>query len=82
MNADHNILWRAPAPAIYLLWFALLGCNSIIVINIGGVTRQAAGVNTPLAPEVQCAALAGVKVKVYPATIDPSKVCGEKKVKP
>jgi hypothetical protein len=50
------------------------GCYNILLVNVGGVTKQASTIDHPLAPEVQCAALAQTGIS-GPITVEAMRVC-------
>ena len=52
----------------------LCGCYNILLVNVGGVTKQASTIDHPLAPEVQCAALAQTGIS-GPITVEAMRVC-------
>lgn len=53
------------------------GCYDILMVNVGSSAHTASSVGKPLAPEVQCAALAQPGVTIVGASIDAMKVCEE-----
>jgi hypothetical protein len=67
---------------LQLVFLSLCGCHSIVTVNLGSSSHEAAALGKELPPEVMCAALASPGKKLDKLQIDALETCLEMQAKP